>query len=159
MTQQVKIIEFEPYHLLSLELQEEQKHFFDLFKTAKDIADYGQILKQSAVDTDDNTKCAWTGVVGDKVIGCGGIIQVQENIGEAWTLLSDDFKNYFRKSIPIIKKQAAIAKVVRVYALIDEGFEKAERFIKWTGFQYEGTLRKAGTHGQDQKMYARIREV
>ena len=74
-------------------------------------------------------------------------------------MLSDDFKRYAHRAAPVIKKQAAIAKVVRVYALIDEGFERAERFIKWTGFQYEGTLRKSGTSGQNQKMYARIREI
>ncbi len=159
MTQQVKIIEFESYHLLSLELQEGQKHFFTLFKTAKDITDYGQILKESAVDTDDNTKCAWTAVIKDEVIGCGGIIKVQDNIGEAWTLLSNDFKKYAHRVAPVIKRQAAIAKAIRVYALIDSGFKRAEKFIEWTGFQCEGTLRKAGTHGQDQKMYARIREI
>ena len=159
MTQRVKIVEFEPYHLLLLELQEEQKHFFDLFPSASDLVAYGVTLQESAVDTDDGTECAWTGMVGDKVIGCGGIIRVQEHIGEAWTLLSDDFKRHAHRAAPVIKKQAAIAKVARVYALIDAGFERAERFIEWTGFQYEGTLRKAGTHGQDQKIYARIREI
>ena len=159
MTQQVKIIEFEPHHLLLLELQEEQKHFFDSFNVARQIIDYGQILKENAVDTDDDTRCAWTGVVGDEIIGCGGIIRIQDNIGEAWTLLSNNFKKYAHRVAPVIRKQAAIAKVVRVYALIDEGFERAERFIKWTGFQYEGTLRKSGPYGQNQKIYSRIREI
>jgi len=157
--QQVKIIEFEPHHLLLLGLQKEQRYFFDLFKTTKEIVDYGKVLKQSAVDTDDNKKCVWTGIVGNEVIGCGGIIQVQENSGEAWALFGSDFKNHFRRVIPVIRRQVAVAKVMRVSALIDRDFERAERFIEWVGLQYEGTLRRSGTHGQDQKIYARIREI
>lgn len=157
--QQVKIIPFEPYHLLLLELQEEQKHFLDLFNTAKEIIDYGETLRLNAVNTDDKKACVWTAVIGDKVIGCGGIILASINIGEAWILVGEDFRKYAHRIAPVIKKQAAMAETVRVFALIDEGFERAERFIKWTGFQYEGTLRKVGTHGQNQKMYSRIREV
>ncbi len=159
MTQRVKIIEFEPHHLLSLDLQPEQKHLFDLFTTAKEIIEYGYALKMNAVDTDDNTKCAWTGIADGKIVGCGGIVKVQEHIGEAWTLFSDDFKKHAPRIAKEIRRQASIAKVERVYAYIDTGFERAERFIQWVGLEYEGTMRRSGTHKQDQKIYARIREI
>lgn len=158
MIQQARIIKFKPHHLLLLDLQEEQKHFFNNIKTSEQLIQYGKILLDGAADTDDNKTCAWTAIVGDEIIGCGGILRVQEHVGEAWILIGKKFKKYAHRLVSEIKRQIAITGLVRVYSLIDLGFDRAERFIQWMGFEYEGTMKKSGTSGQDQKIYARIRE-
>lgn len=159
MTQQVKIIEFEPHHLLLLDLQERQQYVFDQFESAKELFDYGTILLDNAVLTDSNNKCAWSAFIGDTMIGCGGIMRSYGSVGESWILTSDLLKPYYRKIIPYVRAQAIAARVERVYAMVDLGFDRAERFIQWLGFECEGTLRRSGLIGQDQKIYARIREI
>jgi len=159
VTQQVKIIEFQPHHLLLLDIQEEQKYVLDRFGTAKELFDYGTILLDSAVLTDDNDKCAWSAFIGDIMIGCGGIIASYGSVGESWILTSDLLKTYYRKIIPYVRSQSATARTERVYAMVDCGFDRAERFIQWVGLEYEGTLKRSGLIGQDQKIYARIREI
>lgn len=159
MSDKVEIIPFEPHHLILLDLQEEQKYFLEHFTDVTQIVQYGEILRDNAANTSENTKCAWSARLGDEIIGCGGIISISDHIGEAWTLLGDKFTKYAHRIAPVIKKQAAITNKERIYALIDLDFERAERFIKWVGLEYEGTLRKSGTKRQDQKLFAKIKEI
>ena len=141
-----------------LELPEEQRHLFGVVHSGEEVLKYGQALVDYASEADDGTTCAWTATVGDTVIGCGGIVTSRPNVGEAWTLLSDEFRKYAHRCAPEIKRQAAQSTHLRVFALIDVGFERAERFIQWIGFEHEGTLKRSGTNGQDQEIYARIKE-
>ena len=159
MTQQVKIIEFESYHLLSIDLQEEQKYFLDCFNDPSQIIEYGESLKLNSTITNDNKPCAWTAIKDNTIIGCGGIINIQGHIGEAWTLLGKDFKRYAHRIAPIIRRQAHMTNLIRIYALVDSDFERAERFLEWVGFEYEGTTKKSGVNLQDQKLYAIVKEI
>jgi RimJ/RimL family protein N-acetyltransferase len=159
VTKQVKIIPFEPYHLLLLDLQEEQEYFFDFVTCANDIVNYGNMLKEGAAESQEHTKCAWTGYLNERVIGCSGIADVGGHTGEAWALLGKDFKHCARPFVKEIKRQANISKKERIYALVDEDHKMAERFIQWIGLEYEGTMKRSGTNKQNQKIYAKVREV
>jgi RimJ/RimL family protein N-acetyltransferase len=158
VTQQVKIIKFEPHHLLLLDVQEEQKYFLDKFEEASEILEYGEILKGEAAWSKENTTCSWSALAGESIVGCGGIVSVSDHVGEAWTLLGKDFRKHARRIIPEIKRQIDITTKIRIYALVDEGFSRAERFIKWAGLEHEGTMKKSGIDQQDQKIYAIVKD-
>ena len=152
MTKQVKIIPFEPYHLLLLDLQKEQEYFLE-GKTAEDIIWYGLNLIENAVPTIDGLHCVWTFTYGDDVIGCGGIVYFHSDCGEAWLLLGKEFPEHAKHLVNEIKRQAHSTNLQRVHAFTDVGFDRAERFLKWIGFEYEATLENMGMGNRDQKIH------
>lgn len=158
MTQQVKIIPFKPYHLLLLDIQEEQKHFLNLFTDAASILEYGNYILESALINHNRERCCWTALLEGKVIMCGGIIGMQLHVGEMWALVGSNLKKHIRRILPKIRKVLTETRLLRIYVLIDEGFNKADKLAEFLGFEYEGTLRKNGTNRMDQKMYSIIKE-
>lgn len=160
MTGPVKIREFRPEDLILIESQDEQDYLHTAFNTPHGIYEYGTGLLARAVLLSDGGQCAWTALHDDgRVLGTGGVVYFTSHSGEAWLHLSKDFPKYARHIIPKIKEQVDAIYLPRIQALTDVGFDRAERFIKYLGFQYEATLEKYGPDQVDQKMWKIIKET
>jgi RimJ/RimL family protein N-acetyltransferase len=130
-----------------------------VFDTAQGAYAYGAGLLERAVHLSDGNVCAWTAIHDDgRILGTGGIVYFTGHSGEAWLHLSRDFPKYARHIIPKIKEQVDAVDLPRIQALTDVGFRRAERFIKYLGFEYEATLEKYGPDQVDQKMWKIIKE-
>jgi hypothetical protein len=70
-------------------------------------------------------------------LGCGGYLQWEENLAEAWLRLDKRALEYPVKAIHIIREGYRILSDVykgEVYCWVDEDWPKAQRLVKWFGF-------------------------
>jgi len=137
-----ELIPFIPEHIDLMELRDE-KHM----KNYKDkIANYATM------------GLAYTLVVDDEIVCCAGIVSPHAGIAEAWlvagknfdkhgTVISRTIKNFLKWTQPFYH---------RYQMSVLEGFEDAERFAEFLGFEKEGLMRKFDSEGNNYFMYARV---
>ena len=103
---------------------------------------------------------AYTIVIDDEIVFCGGVVKIGWNRGEAWTLMSSLFYKYPKTCFKICRNQLndVIQKhgLKRVQALVDPSLYGGVRFMEHLGFQQEGLLRKYGPKNEDMWMMGRI---
>ena len=105
-------------------------------------------------------KYAWVGLDGGKVLGFGGLYEVNNKVLDAWVVMS---KASYKHKKRILKFCAtAIMSAfkhgyVRVQARVLCNLSSAVRFVEFLGFKQEGVLRKA-LFGNDCYMYSIIKE-
>jgi hypothetical protein len=104
---------------------------------------------------------AYTIVINDEIVFCGGVVLIGWNRGEAWTLMSKLFYKYPKTCFKICRDQLnKIIKehgLLRVQALVDPKLYGGSSFMEHLGFEYEGLLRKYGPCSEDMIMYGRIK--
>ena len=104
---------------------------------------------------------AYTLVIDDQIIGCGGVVLMSHRIGEAWTLLSSLFYKYPKTSYKTIKQylQQIIEKekLKRIQAVIYPNQNRAIRFIEHLGFHNEtpNGMVASGPNGENLLLFAR----
>ena len=91
---------------------------------------------------------AYTLMVDGYPLGCAGVLIMDNNIGEAWMILSSLFNNYKKLIYSALKKNldAIISehRLVGVQAFIDPEFEKAKHMIEHLGFTEDGLVMLSG---------------
>lgn len=112
----------------------------------------------------ENKGPGFTLVIDGEIVGCAGIVLMEWNRGEAWTLLSSLFYKYKKISYRAIRNglESIIRdkKLRRVQASVYEGTEKiCGNFLEHLGFEWEGKHRKFGPNGEDIHIYARVKET
>lgn len=162
MLPKVKIVPFEYWHLEMMNPQEEQKSVFDYAKsTPHGLEGYGKALEFLAAPQNDGKPCAWTAMLGGRILACSGITRLQYYMGEAWAVFDRDFFEMsdlnIRQCLVRIGRAMRQVELQRVQATTEVGFDRADEFLTRLGFVREGKLKKYGSDGQDHYMYAFVR--
>ncbi len=101
---------------------------------------------------------AYTVMIDDQIIFCGGIVLMGWNSGEAWTYTTDFIEKYPKLVFKTVKTYLiAIAqreKLVRVQATCYLWNKKGARFLEKLGFEFEGLMKKWGPTHEDALMFA-----
>jgi RimJ/RimL family protein N-acetyltransferase len=104
---------------------------------------------------------AYTLVIDNQIICCGGIVLIGNRNGEAWTLLSPLFYKYIKTAFKAIKQylQQIVEKesLKRVQATIHPDQDTAIRFIEHLGFHNEtpNGMIASGPNGENLLLFAR----
>ena len=104
---------------------------------------------------------AYTLVIDGEIVGCAGVVLMDWNRGEAWTLLSSLFYRYKKTVFKAIKNNLESIikdkKLRRVQSLVYDGTEKiCGNFLEHLGFEWEVKLEKYGPNGENLHLYKRI---
>lgn len=81
---------------------------------------------------------AWTGVLGDEVIGIGGIAFLLDGTTGAFLLAKDKAREYpvtLHKTGLLVVREAKKLGITRLVALADPGVGAAERWLQRLGFE------------------------
>ena len=148
----IEIIQYEPIHaytILERNVREEDmwlSKYPDWEKWSKGWKDGGP---------------AYTLVIDGEIVGCAGVVLMDWNRGEAWTLLSSLFYKYKKTVFKAIKNNLESIindkKLRRVQAIVYDGTEKiCGNFLEHLGFSWEAKHRKYGPNGEDVHIYAKV---
>jgi len=141
-----RAVKYLPEHLFALKPQKAQSFISDYLKESPE---YAHLI-------DD---MAYTLMVDDEVIFCGGLLHMHEGVGEVWTVIGENFKQYSlsitRHVITFLHNAEALG-YRRLQTTVASGFPEAARWAGLLGFESEGLMRKYTPAGEDCFMYARI---
>lgn len=109
---------------------------------------------------------AFTMIAGGVVVGCAGVVLMEGQKGEAWTLLSSLFYKYPKTAFKTIRdyldKITRDHKLRRIQAFVDPvmGFKVCDNFLKHLGFKLETPegLESFGPTGQTLFLYGKLYE-
>ena len=137
----MKIIEFEPEHILRIKPQKRQE-YINL------TMEYGNYLATG--------KC-FTGVHEGNVVAIGGILDVFPGRGFLHLIVAEGMPGQWIKIYRAARRliDAVQDEYFRLEAL--STFEQADRWHEMLGFQFEGVLRKYMPDGSDAKSYSIVR--
>lgn len=141
----MRIVPFKPEHLEVLALQQEQEYM----RPYLGIIGYGKWL---AVEGK-----SFTGMDGERVLFCAGVLPMWEGRGEAWALFSSDLQRHFLKIHNAVRRFFAICDVRRIEANVQADSECARRWMRMLGFEPEGNMPGYWPDGRDAVRYARVR--
>jgi hypothetical protein len=103
---------------------------------------------------------AYTGMVGDQVLGCAGIVRLWPGVGEAWTIFSDEVCRHplwLQKAVKtVIGTTMLTLSLSRLQAVARADSERNCRWLQSLGFTWEGNMPKFGSDGATYARYARI---
>lgn len=104
---------------------------------------------------------AYTLVVDNKIICCSGIINSHQGVAEAWVIAGKDFEKHGMVISRTIKGFLDLVQPFyhRFQMSVLVGFEDAEKFAEFLGFEKEGIMRKFDSAGKDYTLYSRIKEI
>lgn len=113
----------------------------------------------------DLDSCSFTYIVDDVVLGCGGIKIFWPGVGDAWIMLNHcicERPILFRiKAIEFIRDKLLELmtenNIRRCGAIVKTDFEKANKLVRFLGFEYEGMMRKFAPDGRDMNIYGLVR--
>lgn len=118
-------------------------------------------IRELAQTREDNGQCI-TGLIDDKIVGCGGIDLMWEGVGEVWVMLAYDIGCHSLKAYKVIKD--GLEKLIkdnnlrRVQAWGRIGFDASHTLFKHLGFIPEGIARCYGYDGSDYILYAKVND-
>lgn len=123
---------------------------------------YGHGTLQELAEQTEKDGLSMTGIVEDKIVGCGGIRKLWTGTGEVWLMLSPQTSTYPIRTYECIRNglQQLIDEndFVRLQAWGRVGFAKAHTLFRHLGFKVEGRARKYTPDGVDCLLYSLIRE-
>lgn len=139
-----KLVKFEPWHIEKVEPQPDQS-------TEKPMLD-SKIAEALAAHP------SYSLVDGDKVYGCGGIIEIWDGRASLWALFSRDIGKWLgiaRKAALRLVKQSNCR---RFEFDVAEGFTAGHRWARTLGFEVEAPLMKAFyPDGRNATLYALVK--
>ena len=146
----IKFRPFDSRDLIDLGLQEAQKEVEHL--VTKD-EEHGNFCMMSEM--------AWTGFIGDDVVGAAGILRNDDHKGQCWMVLTDREFNMREWGQISVKTKEVIDHahdlgMWRIWACVNLGHWSGERFMKHLGFSPEGTMRHSSPVGDHEVLYAKI---
>ncbi len=140
----MRLTALRPEHLQTLELQKAQAYL------GGDLASPGYFEMLSRGQ-------AFTGVVGDTVIGCAGCIDQWDNRTIAWALVSASAGRHMVSVHRAVAGFLAQAKSRRIETFVDAEFPEGRRWMSMLGFKQEGRMEAFSPCGRDFDLYARVR--
>lgn len=147
----MNVVPFHPGHLRRMRLRDGDSHVLGYLNGLSD---------------DDDVKIrfgdAYTGLDGDKVVVCAGVVPLHAGVGQAWCILSSHADQYpvavTRAVLRFLADDATNERYHRIQAEVKAGWEKAERWAEVLGFENEtpSSMRAFGADGADYCLYARV---
>jgi RimJ/RimL family protein N-acetyltransferase len=146
------MIEFVPYaaaHLPALRLQRAQ-------------AEAGTLLATPGYAASLANAYAWTGLIGGRVAGVGGVLPQWRGRAVAWALIAEILTA--REFLRAHHKVAAVLATARrdgwrrIETTVDAGFDAGHRWVRALGFVPEGLMRGYSPEGRDHVLYAQLSE-
>lgn len=131
-------------HLFMLKAQEAQqylaKHMDD--KYAKDL----------------EATLAWTGFVGERVIGCFGVAPMWTHRALLWSYMDQSAGRHLVSVHKAVMRYLEVTPYRRIEAEVDCEFEQGHRWLRMLGFQLEAErMRGYRIDGGDSALYARVK--
>lgn len=138
----MKIIPYEPEHLQQIRPQKSQGSLDRSAERASQLAQYD----------------SFTGVLDGRVIAIGGLVELTPLRAYLFLIVAEDIPHQWTQLYRVARRliSAAMKDFIRLETM--SAFPEAERWLEMLGFEYEGTMRKAGPDGEDAKMYSIVRE-
>jgi hypothetical protein len=140
-----EVLPFRAAHLDTLTLQPAQ------------AAWRGRIDRASA-EALEQDGCAWTLVCGNRVTGCGGVIDRGGGRGEAWALLAQDAGPGMLTATRAVRRYLETAPFRRIEAVTACSFKPARRWTLLLGFICEGVMQAYCEDGGDAERWAIIQQ-
>ena len=100
---------------------------------------------------------AWTALVGDRVVGCGGLIELSYGRAEAWALIAGDAGPHMALITRAVRRFLSASPVRRIEAVTAVNFPPARRWAKMLGFRFEGVMTSYLDDGSDAERWAMVR--
>ena len=146
----IRFVPYEAAHLAQVELQPAQARWRDqLFKE-----DYAKAMAVPGM--------AWTGLDGDRVVGCAGFYPQWEGRVIAWAVFGavprDAWMSIVRKVRKELRDCLADHGRHRVEATVPYNFGNGCRFAHALGFKVEALMKHYGPDGSDHFLYAQVVE-
>lgn len=99
---------------------------------------------------------AYSGLVGDQVIACMGLIPMWENRAMAWGLIAAEAGPHFVQITKAVMRTMELHPFRRIEASVKCDFQQGHRWARLLGFEREGTMRCYSPDGGDYDLYARV---
>lgn len=147
----MRIVNFEPRHLRRVAPQPAQA----------ELALYRDWLADR-LDPYAIRGCAFTGLIGGRVVGCAGVRPMWAGVGEAWAVFSLEALgrpvSLFRAAARGLAAMEDRQGLRRIQATCHADHDAGARFLRALGFEREGLLRRYGLRGEGNYwLYARTR--
>jgi hypothetical protein len=144
----MRIIPFESHHVEMMELREPDR-----------LSLAGMQDRKIKVDKDSGE--AWTGMVDEGVVACGGIIFLWPGVGWAWlltgTLIRTNAISFHKAAIEKLKEMEDKYNLHRIQCSVNADYVASRKWLEKLGFTKEGLMKKYDTRERDYYMYARVR--
>ena len=102
---------------------------------------------------------SWTGVIDDKIIAAGGMVELWDHVYEGWIMATADVKKHPIVTARVIKKifNDVVVKydVHRLQTTVKANYKIGHKFAQWLGLEKEGLMKKY-LDDDDYYLYARI---
>lgn len=142
----MRIVPYEPWHLLSIEVQPAQR------------------MRDSALHDPDNARAlgeagpAFTALDdGDTPMAIAGVVDRGPGRAVAWAVLCPTVLRRFGAVHRAVKNFIELQNYRRLETMIDPRHAAAVRWAVRLGFEREGTCRSYAPDGSDMDLYARVR--
>lgn len=103
---------------------------------------------------------AWSGFVGNRIMGCAGVCVLWRGVGEAWMVTTDLAARMplaFHRAIASRLDEVMMSmNLWRLQAIIHTEHEVSRRWVRRLGFEEEGTMQRYGPDGKDYVRFARV---
>jgi hypothetical protein len=107
-----------------------------------------------------NDNPAYTIIINDEIVACGGWVFGGYQNCETWVLFSRLFYKYYRSIYKMIKEKTedivSAYRIKKLQAIINPEHKEAMRFIEHLGFEKEYDLEYFGPNKENLIMYRRI---
>ena len=107
-----------------------------------------------------DTMFSYTGMMGDKVIGCGGVHVFWEGVGEVWATYPITIKQHLRESIygtkEIMNRLISEHNLKRVQAVTRRTFPGGCKWLSHLGMKLEGVMKSYTPTGDDAYLFAKV---
>jgi hypothetical protein len=103
---------------------------------------------------------SWTGRVGDRVVGCAGIIPVWQGRYQVWAVLASDIgASGMVVATRIVRRCLSLYPGARIEATVVSDFEPGHRWMDILGFVRETPepMRRYLPDGRDAVLYSRVK--
>ena len=137
----MKVVPFEGWHFDRIKPQAAQG-----FAVPYLSADAGDVLARAGP--------AYTGMDGDTVVGCFGVVRIGDHRGIAWALLSEIGPEQFLKVHRVTRRWLDEDRTPRIEVYVRTDHAAGHRWAKMLGFEWEcGPMRRFDPDGNDYDVY------
>jgi hypothetical protein len=143
----VTVRPFQPGDVAQLDLQPAQ--LCELTEAAR-LPEYGAQLWRAGP--------AFTAEEGGRLLACAGVMEVQPHHATAWAFLAGGLGASLVPVTRAVLRFLDACGYQRVDMVVRCNFRAGRKWARMLGFTCEGRMRRAGPHGEDYILYARIAE-
>ena len=140
--QPVKIVDFQPEHLLRLKIQERQTE-------VEQSLEYGKALMSAGP--------AWTGLDGERVVFCAGKAEQWAGRYVLWAILAKEAKRHMLQITRAVKRGMLLLEDgARFEAIVQSDFEQGHRWASMVGMRWHHHEERFLPDGTDADIYVRF---